>query len=77
MNKIDSRSKTVREMLDGAKYSIEFYQREYKWGTKQIEELLEDLEDRFFSSYEASHERKQVKEYAPYFLEVEHVVAEA
>lgn len=68
MNKIDSRSKTVREMLDGAKYSIEYYQREYKWGTKQIAELLEDLENRFFSSYEEGHERKRVKEYAPYFL---------
>lgn len=68
MNKIDSRSKTVREMLDGAKYSIEYYQREYKWGKKQIEELIEDLESRFFSSYEENHEPKQVKEYAPYFL---------
>ena len=68
MNKIDSRSKSVREMLDGARYSIEYYQREYKWGTKQITELLEDLENRFFSSYEEGHERKQVKEYAPYFL---------
>lgn len=68
MNKIDSRSKTVREMLDGAKYSIEYYQREYKWGTKQISELLEALEARFFSSYEEGHERRQVKEYAPYFL---------
>jgi uncharacterized protein with ParB-like and HNH nuclease domain len=68
MNKIDSRSKTIREMLDGAKYSIEYYQREYKWGTKQIAELLEDLEARFFSSYEEGHERRQVREYAPYFL---------
>ncbi len=68
MNKIDSRSKTVREMLDGAKYSIEYYQREYKWGKKQIEELLEDLENRFFSSYEENHEPRQVKGYAPYFL---------
>lgn len=68
MNKIDSRSKTVREMLDGAKYSIEYYQREYKWGKKQIEELLEDLEGRFLSSYEEGHERKHVKEYQPYFL---------
>ena len=68
MNKIDSRSKTVREMLDGAKYSIEYYQREYKWGTKQIAELLEDLEARFFSSYEVGHERRQVREYASYFL---------
>jgi hypothetical protein len=70
MNKIDSRSKTIREMLDGAKYSIEYYQREYKWGTKQIAELLEDLEARFFSNYEEGHERRQVREYAPYLAPV-------
>ena len=29
-------AKTVRELLDGAKYSIDYYQREYKWQTKQI-----------------------------------------
>ena len=42
MNKIDSRSKTIRELLDGVKYSIEYYQREYKWGTKHIAEHLSD-----------------------------------
>jgi uncharacterized protein with ParB-like and HNH nuclease domain len=68
MNKIDSRSKTVRELLERAKYSIEYYQREYKWGTKQIAELLEDLEERFRASYEEDHEPEQVAEYAPYFL---------
>jgi uncharacterized protein with ParB-like and HNH nuclease domain len=62
MNKIGSRSNTVREMLDGAKHPIEYYQRGYKWGTKQISELLEGLEARFFSSY-GGHERKQVREY--------------
>jgi hypothetical protein len=32
-------------------------------GTKQISELLEGLEARFFSSYEEERERKQVREY--------------
>jgi uncharacterized protein with ParB-like and HNH nuclease domain len=68
MNKIDSRSKTVRELLERVKYSIEYYQREYKWGTKQIAELLEDLEERFLASYDEEHEPEQVAEYAPYFL---------
>ena len=68
MNKIDSRSKTVRELLDSTKYGIEYYQREYKWGTKQISELLEDLENRFLASYDETHERRRVREYAPYFL---------
>ena len=68
MNKIDSRSKTVRELLERVKYSIEYYQREYKWGTKHITELLEDLEERFLASYDEEHEPEQVAEYAPYFL---------
>jgi uncharacterized protein with ParB-like and HNH nuclease domain len=36
MNKIDARSKSVRELMDGVKYGIDYYQREYKWTTKQI-----------------------------------------
>ena len=53
MNKIDARSKSIRELLDGVKYGIDYYQREYKWTTKQIIELLQDLEAKFFDSYQA------------------------
>ena len=28
---IDGRARTVRELLDKAKYAIDFYQREYAW----------------------------------------------
>jgi hypothetical protein len=28
--------KTVREPLAGRKYSIDYYQHEYKWQTKQV-----------------------------------------
>src|SRR5437879_4547879 len=68
MNKIDARSKSVRELLDGVKYGIDYYQREYKWTTKQITELLEDLEAKFFDSYREEHERSQVERYTHYFL---------
>jgi hypothetical protein len=27
--RIDGRARTVRELLDGARYTIDFYQREY------------------------------------------------
>lgn len=60
---ISATTRTTANGIDGAKHSIEYYQREYKWGTKQISELLEGLEARFFSSYEEEHERKQVSEY--------------
>ena len=68
MNKIDARSKSIRELLDGIKYSIDYYQREYKWTTKQIKELLEDLELKFFDSYREEHSRSQVERYTHYFL---------
>jgi uncharacterized protein with ParB-like and HNH nuclease domain len=68
MNKIDARSKSVRELLDGVKYGIDYYQREYKWTTKQITELLEDLEAKFFDSYKEEHSRSRVEGYTHYFL---------
>ena len=37
------KAKTVRELLKGVKYSIDYYQREYKWHDKQIRELIDDL----------------------------------
>ncbi len=61
-------SKTVRELLSGTKYSIDYYQRDYKWTTKQVQELLEDLIGRFEEDYDESHERQEVVGYGHYFL---------
>jgi uncharacterized protein with ParB-like and HNH nuclease domain len=61
-------SKTVRELLSGVKYSIDYYQREYKWTTKQVQELIEDLIGRFEEDYDEAHERYQVSSYGHYFL---------
>src|SRR5271165_7002154 len=65
---IDGKGKTVRELLAGRKYSIDYYQREYKWQTKQVAELIDDLSSKFMESYEAGHERTAVAEYGHYFL---------
>ena len=43
MREILGTAKTVRELLKGVKYSIDYYQREYKWHEKQIRELVDDL----------------------------------
>src|SRR5215213_6509509 len=61
-------SKTVRELLSGMKYSIDYYQRDYKWTTKQVQELIEDLVGRFEEDYDESHERHEVANYGHYFL---------
>ena len=58
---IDGKGKTLREILFGRKFYIDYYQREYKWQTKQLEELVSDLTDVFFRSYEPGHERRAAR----------------
>ncbi len=68
MTHIDAKTRSLRELLDNKKYSIEYYQREYKWGEDQIKQLLTDLEDKFYEKYQDGHERINVMNYPPYFL---------
>lgn len=68
MRDILGKAKTVRELLKGVKYSIDYYQREYKWHDKQIRELVDDLTGKFLEGYDASHPRQKVAEYPHYFL---------
>ena len=49
-------------------FAIDYYQREYRWETKQVAELLEDLAEKFLESHEAGNERSAVEQYGHYFL---------
>ena len=49
---IDGKGRTIRELLAGRKYSIDYYQREYKWQKKQVAELIDDLAAKFLESHE-------------------------
>jgi hypothetical protein len=60
-------AKTVRDLL-GVKYGVDYYQREYKWETKQIQELIEDLTNKFFDDYRPGHPPEEVAKYGHYFL---------
>ncbi len=68
MDEIRGDAKKVRELLAGTKYTIDYYQREYKWEEKQMQELVEDLTSRFLQDYEPGHERSAVSKYGHYFL---------
>lgn len=65
---IDGQARTVRELLDGKKYAIDFYQREYVWQERQVRELVDDLTGKFLDSYELDHTRPDVEFYGHYFL---------
>ncbi|MEO8148554.1 MAG: DUF262 domain-containing protein [Bacteroidia bacterium] len=68
MHKIDGTPKSIRELFTGVKYTIHYYQREYQWQTKQIEELLDDLTEEFFEFYAEDDERNAVLKYGHYFM---------
>ncbi len=68
MRKIDGDARTVRQLLDGVKYAIDFYQREYAWQEPQVQELIDDLTGKFLNSYSPEHERPDVERYGHYFL---------
>lgn len=66
--KIDANDRTVREILDKKKYNIDFFQREYRWERKHVEQLLSDLESRFLQDYKPDHSREDVQHYSRYYL---------
>jgi len=68
MKQIQGSQKTIRELFTGVKYRIHYYQREYQWRRKQIEELVEDLSEEFFNNYDDEHERNEVEHYGHYFM---------
>jgi uncharacterized protein with ParB-like and HNH nuclease domain len=68
MKRIEGRARSVRELLDAAKYTIDFYQREYAWQERQVRELVDDLTGKFLDFYEPGHARFEVEQYGHYFL---------
>ena len=66
--KIDGKDRTIRELLWGRKYVIDYYQREYKWQKKQLTELIDDLANKFLESHEEGNDREAVADYSHYFL---------
>lgn len=59
---VDGVAKTIAEVLEKKKYSIDYYQREYKWESKQIAELVVIFTAKFLDIYKPDHARKQVAE---------------
>lgn len=68
MKEIRGLAKNIRALLGGTKFAIDYYQREYRWETKQVDELIDDLAEKFLESHEAGNERSAVEHYGHYFL---------
>jgi len=68
MKKIEGSPQTLKQLLQNTKYSIHYYQREYMWQRKHIEELIDDLSSEFLEYYSPNDERAAVADYGAYFM---------
>ena len=39
-HKIDAKDRTINEVLSDKKYTVDYFQREYSWQKKHIEQLV-------------------------------------
>ena len=68
MTSITPHYRTIKELLQSRSFSIDEYQREYKWERKNIEELVSDLQGKFETSYREGDAPRAASGYASYFL---------
>ena len=56
------------EVLLKEKFTVDFYQREYVWQRKQLEDLINDLSNAFLKCWKPEHSLDAVRSYDPYFM---------
>lgn len=67
MQKID-KTDTLKTILNGRKYTVDYFQREYRWGRKQIEQMLADFQSTFEEFHDPNDTPKEVKKYGFYYM---------
>ena len=67
-HKIDADDRNVFEVLNERKYTVDYFQREYSWEQKHIEQLITDLTSTFLDGYTEGDPRTAVEHYNNYYL---------
>ena len=65
---IDADDRTVFDVLNERKYTVDYFQREYSWQQKHIEQLITDLTSTFLDVYTEGDPRTAVEQYNKYYL---------
>ena len=58
----------LSEILSNKKYTVDYFQREYKWEQINIEQLVTDLVNNFMDSYRPGDSLKDVANYGTYYM---------
>ena len=67
-NKIEAKDTNINALLKDQKFTIDYFQREYRWEEKHIKLLVEDLTATFLKAYASKHKRSEVANYQNYYL---------
>ena len=67
-HQIHALNKSISSILKDQKFTIDFFQREYRWQEKHIRLLIEDLTSTFLKSYKESDKRSEIANYQSYYL---------
>lgn len=58
----------LSEILGNKKYTVDYFQREYKWERINIEQLVSDLVNAFMENYREGHKTIDVANYGTYYM---------
>jgi len=67
-NKIEAKNTSINALLKDQKFTIDYFQREYRWQEKHIKLLVDDLTSTFLKSYKEGDKRSEVANYQSYYL---------
>ena len=67
-NKIEAHDRKVSEVLESKKYTVDYFQREYNWQRRHIEQLINDLTGSFLNEYQQGDNRTEGENYNNYYL---------
>lgn len=67
-HKIDADDRNVFDVLNERKYTVDYFQREFSWEQKHIEQLVTDLTSTFLDVYSEGDRRTAVEHYNNYYL---------
>ena len=67
-NKIEANDRNISEVLNEKKYTVDYFQRDYSWGQKHIEQLVSDLTTSFLNEYAEGDNRSAGENYNNYYM---------
>lgn len=67
-NKIQANERSLSQVLENQKYTVDYFQREYNWQKKHIDQLVFDLTAAFLNEYEPGDTREKGTDYNTYYL---------